>query len=204
MSVTLTCSITGSSTITHSFQSYLGQTVPSWVSLDEAQQWFVFNPPSLTADTNFAFTVKVTSSENSISKTFNVFLTVAYCQAEHCTTWATGDGRMWKTWVSGYSFYNSPGVWELGQSSTSKTSSTVTQVCAGIGVLSNAISAGVNLSSPQSAYTILNHFRLLALLLLTYAYFPQDIVDYFSGMKIASFSFSFIKRQQRNISGVDS
>ena len=75
-------------------------------------------------------------------------------------------------------------------------------------MLSNAISAGVNLSSPQSAYTILNHFRLLALLLLTYAYFPQDIVDYFSGMKIASFSFSFIPMNLNlglsTISGVDS
>ena len=52
-----------------------------------------------------------------------------------------------------------------------------------------------NLSSMTNIFLILNQMRILILLLLTEAYFPEALINYITGFKFALFSFSFISLQ---------
>lgn len=54
------------------------------------------------------------------------------------------------------------------------------------------VTALVSLSSPQGVWITLNQFQCLALLLLTGAYLPDDVVYFLSGMDFTSLSFSFV------------
>ena len=59
MSVTpdLTCSKTGTTTITYGLSAYLSNVIPSWVSLNSSTGLLTIAAPSVTADTTYPFYV---------------------------------------------------------------------------------------------------------------------------------------------------
>ena len=54
----LTCSVSGSTSITYELTSDDNGTVPSWVTLDTSDRKLKFTTPELNADTNFTFLVE--------------------------------------------------------------------------------------------------------------------------------------------------
>eukprot|EP00345_Euplotes_harpa_P003683 CAMPEP_0168330820 /NCGR_PEP_ID=MMETSP0213-20121227/7968_1 /TAXON_ID=151035 /ORGANISM="Euplotes harpa, Strain FSP1.4" /LENGTH=126 /DNA_ID=CAMNT_0008334483 /DNA_START=106 /DNA_END=486 /DNA_ORIENTATION=- len=62
-SVTFTCSVSGSSTITVEFSSDQGNLVPSWGSVDLVNSKLKFSIPDSSTDKTYTFTLKTSSSE---------------------------------------------------------------------------------------------------------------------------------------------
>ena len=77
-------------------------------------------------------------------------------------------------------------------SETVQSSQTATRVVLCAGIILAFSSAVMSMSSPQSAFSIINQFQLLILLPLIGTYLPDDIVLFLSGMDFTLFSFSFI------------
>ena len=76
-------------------------------------------------------------------------------------------------------------------SETVAASSAANQAIMGVGITSMAATSLFSLSSPQGMWSWFNEFQLL-MLLLTGAYFPQEIVKNLGGMHFTSFSLNFI------------
>ena len=65
----------------------------------------------------------------------------------------------------------------------------------GMTILVTMMLSAFNLSSMTNIFLIFNQMRILMLLLLTEAYFPDSLINYITGFKFALFSFSFISIQ---------
>ena len=70
----LTCSVSGSTTITYDLISNGNETIPSWVTLDTSDRKLKFTTPELDADTNFTFSVGATvnGETNTYINTYNL------------------------------------------------------------------------------------------------------------------------------------
>lgn len=77
-------------------------------------------------------------------------------------------------------------------SAEAKTASAVNLGVIAASTMLNVITASLTSTSLQGVWTILNYFQLLLLLLLTGAYFPLGIRNFFAGISPISFSFNFI------------
>ena len=65
-SISLTCSTSGSTSITYSLVAYNGQTLPAWVTLDSANQLLSFTTPTVSSTTVYQFAVQATISASNI------------------------------------------------------------------------------------------------------------------------------------------
>lgn len=77
-------------------------------------------------------------------------------------------------------------------SSEVQTAQTVTQGVLAAGVLASVVAAGMSMSSPQGAFSIVNQFQLLILIPLAGTYLPEDVIAFITGMDFTMFSFDFI------------
>jgi hypothetical protein len=68
----------------------------------------------------------------------------------------------------------------------------MTQAIVAIGVALGVGAATLSMSSPQGAFSMLNHIQLFILLPMIGAYLPKTVIDLITGMSFAMFSFSFI------------
>ena len=66
------------------------------------------------------------------------------------------------------------------------------QAVAGAAGGASALFSFCNLSTPTGLWITMNQFQLILLLLLTKSNIPKSIVDYSSGLKATTCSFSFI------------
>ena len=218
---TLTWSISGSTAITYSYSSDKGNSIPGWASVDSTNFKLIFDTPAITADTSYTFTLAVYTSVDPTLYYSTVYVNVkfvpAVCTVTSWNTWSVIDGTIWTIWNSGYQISSDSHSWNLIPSSSSTTSSpsspTTSSISSSsaqnttskskIGVITSLVGAGIssalvgalsimNYSSPQGIWMVINHFQLLVLLLLTEAYFPADISNFFAGVKLFNFSLNFI------------
>ena len=73
-----------------------------------------------------------------------------------------------------------------------KTAKISNQVIRLFAMILSSVSAFVSLSSPHGFFMTVKQFQLILLTLLTNAYIPKNIIEFMSGMKWLTCSFSFI------------
>ena len=78
------------------------------------------------------------------------------------------------------------------QSSEAKVASVSTMSLVGLTISMNLVTSVINFSSAQSMVSIINMIQILILLPLTGAYIPLIIIQYFLGMQVCLFNFSFV------------
>ena len=74
----LTCSVSGSTSITYDLTSDDNGTVPDWIALDTSDRKLKFTTPQLNADTNFTFSVEATVSGDT-----NTYINKYYLEVLH-------------------------------------------------------------------------------------------------------------------------
>ena len=193
VSANLTCLSSGSTTITYTFSSIYGNTVPSWGSINSTSNTLVFSPPAVTQDTTYNFTVATYVSGNVNTYYQSAFIQVDACLVSNWYVWVSGDTSKWSQWNSGYQVYFKDSSWVVSTVSSAAEASTVSTVTlTSIGMASVIATSIISLTSPQGIWISINEFQLLLLLLLTGAYFPSNISYYLTGVSFSSFSFNFI------------
>ena len=79
----LTCSISGTTDISYSLESYSGSQVPSWITIDKKTGQLNISAPEIDAITTFRFYINsaVTGTINSVQKL--IILTVIRCDIDN-------------------------------------------------------------------------------------------------------------------------
>lgn len=76
MDVNITCSLNGDTSITYELVSYNGSTVPSWISLDDANSKLTGTTEDIEADTQYMFALNATANGTTYQKV--ITLEVSY------------------------------------------------------------------------------------------------------------------------------
>ena len=190
----LSCSFSGSTSISYSTSSYKLSPVPSWVSIDSTTGIMKISAPSVSADTTFSFYVismvsGVTSSVRKLVK-----LTVSNCQAENCQIWSSSSTFVWTDWNDGYSLRS--GTWVKNIASEASQGLRFTNVLLiGIIFVIIVLMSLFNLSSMASLWAMVNQAQIFLLLLLTRAYIPLDLQNIITGTKFTLNIASYINFQ---------
>ena len=187
------CSTSGLTSITYSFSSDYGNSIPSWGSIDSVNNILIFTPPVINTDTTYNFTIESYVPGNIKSYAINVIIQVDSCQVINCEVWVSGNKSKCSKCKLGYKVYSVDSSWIISEPSASAEAATIaSQTTISTGIAASAATSLVSLTSPQGVWVTINQFQLLFILLLSGAFFPEDIVYYLTGMDFASFSFNFI------------
>ena len=76
VSINLTCSMSGTTEISHTIEGYGGYAVPSWVQLDEDNFQLLVFAPSVKSDSDYHFQIRTDVNDSSTSYHMLVNLTI--------------------------------------------------------------------------------------------------------------------------------
>ena len=199
LSLELTCSKAGSTTIIYSIANYGSSTAPAWAIIDSSSGQLSFSTPNVTADTVFPFYVNsvISGAANPIQKL--VKITVLNWAAANWLKWLGQNNTTWQTWSSGYILAS--GTWIIQTSNSSSTTSSTsnstepstTSKSVGTAIQTmNGATAGVvvvssilNTSSLSSLWWVFNQMQIFLLLVLSGVYLPIDVENILTGLKFA-------------------
>ena len=165
----------------------------------------IFDTPNVSVFTSYIFDVAVTNSNDNVVEYVTVYVTVipyssgssstATCSVQNWKTCQTNHSDKCSVCNSGYQVYSNQYLCEATQTSTEidwAKLSTISSIL--LTTLFVIMISSISLSSPQGIWIMFNHYQLLMLILLTGAYFPKQIADFFAGIKQVWFSYSFIPK----------
>ena len=219
-SLTYSCANYPGIDIAYTFTTDKGNPIPSWISFDMNGGTIIYDTPNVITDQNYEFDIKVTndhdtkveyikvyvtvkapsststsSSASTTSSTSNTSSSSVSCKVQNCNTCKTNHSDRWSVWNTGYIVYSNLDLWESTQTSRFNNMSEFITIANIVSTFILEISmVAINFSSPQGLWAVLNHYQLLMLLLLTGAYFPKEIADFFAGIKQVSFNFGFLPK----------
>ena len=121
----LTCSISGSTSISFSTANYMASTVPSWVVIDSVSGILSINAPEASLDTEYDFYINsaVSGVSSPIQKLIKLIIT--NCAAKNWKKCISTNSLACDTCVSGYVLTS--GVWDISKTTTSQSSQTTYQ-----------------------------------------------------------------------------
>ena len=67
LSINITCSINGSTSLEYTIEDYENYTAPTWISLDSQNNQFNYTTPEVTQNTDYYFTIKTNEAGSSVS-----------------------------------------------------------------------------------------------------------------------------------------
>ena len=143
-----------------------------------------------------ASTTSGTPSNSNISSNQN-------WRVQNCNVCKSNQSNRCSVCNSGYQIYSDLDLWELSNDSAfSKATEYATLSSILAWIILEALIAVLSLSSPQGLWAVFNHYQLLMLLLLTGAFFPKEIANFFAGIKQVSFNFSFLPNSNYDSSSI--
>ena len=123
----------------------------------------------------------------------SVTIQVDACQVSNWEVWVLSNTTKCSIWKSGYKVFSKDSTWIISEpSSNAHAATTTSQVTVAAGIGASTLASLISMTSPQGVWVTINQFQLLFILLLSGAFFPENIVSYLTGMDFASFSFNFI------------
>ena len=167
----LSCSFSGSTSITYSLSSHNGAIIPSFVSINSATGVLTIAAPSVSSSTNYSFNVDsaVSGVTNPVQKIIN--LTVKKCTTGCCNSQES----------------------EATKSDVAKVLRIIIQgVIAATALLSFGLSFA-NSFSFATLWSAINQIQILFLLFLTGAFIPKDIEVIITGFTICINPFSYLQ-----------
>ena len=101
--IAFSCTVSGTSTVAVVFSDGgVGNTIPSWGSVDQSANTITFNVPSVSTDTIYTFSLKVTTTETpSVFYYVTVKLYVVAWNVSNWSTWTSNDNSI-KTEILNY------------------------------------------------------------------------------------------------------
>lgn len=190
--ILLTCSISGSTPMTYSLVSSGGQPVPSWMTLNSAQQRLEYTTPTEVVTTTYNFGIQTTiSGVNSVA---TVYLSVdppvpvtpvtppvtppASVPASTPVSTTTNDDAYKNA------FRVSDEVYEAAFGSLTGCMGAVLVMC----VASIIMAQG----SIQALWSMINQFQFYILIPMVGAFIPYQLLEFLEGLDFTLFNFDFI------------
>ena len=118
----LTCSISGSTSITFSSANYMSSIVPSWLAIDSSSGILNINAPEVSLDTEHDFYINSAVSGVSSPVQKLIKLIIINCVTKNWKKCISINSLVCETCVSGYVLTS--GVWEISKNTTSQSSQT--------------------------------------------------------------------------------
>jgi hypothetical protein len=175
---------------------------PGWVNLNIAEQKITIGPtPVVGSPTLFGIGLKSAFAGSHVVKKF--LITVIPWVVSNWLRCSPSDDTICTEWLSDYTLGIAGKTWNNPSNSPNKeteedsgdettTQETITQGIIAVGVFVSLGAALASMSSPQSAFSMINQFQLYILLPMIGVYMPSKVVTYITGMSFTMFSFSFI------------
>ena len=189
MTIQLSCSFSGSTSISYSISSYGSSTVPSWITINSLTGVLTITAPNVSADTEFYFyaTSSITGVSNPVQKLIK--LTVVNCQVQNWDKCSMSSSTTWVTWSSGSTLNSDSST--IASTTSQVLSSTSTSALGASFWIITLISL-INPASIASLWGMINQAQLFFLILLTKAFIPLDVQNVITGAKFALNIASYI------------
>ena len=184
----LTCSSSGSTSISYSIASYNGASVPSWISIDSTGILKITNP-DVNSATDYSFYINSQISGSSYLVQKLITIRVNKCSASNWQKWGS-NYLTWAVWNSGYELYK--GSWNDVDIETSQRLFTVSWSIIVVTSLLALLMTTIGTDTFSSVWLMINQLQMLLLLLLTQIYMPLNVIDFIVGFKFALISFDFV------------
>ena len=190
--IQMPCTIDGTTAITYSLVQNGNESVPDFVSYDDASFTLSIVQPDVTSDTNYTFKISANTSTETHERV--VYLPIAFCQVEYCSLWSESSATSWNQCEDGFELNNDKTQcdWVYTTEVNQTSYSYATQGIASLGVLSSLASSATSKSSPQGAWAMINQLQLLIMMPLIIDNFNEEVKNYVLGMDMALLSFDFI------------
>ena len=178
----LSCSQSGTTSISFSLASYDSSQVPSWLKLDSNTGKLIISAPSVSSDTKYYFYINANISGFSSPVQKLVWVTVINWTVNDCQRWASTNGAFWEKCNSDYDLNS--GSWSassrlnLAGILSIVTISWISSAC-----LIVIVTTMMNTSSIASLWIIINQVQIFFLLFLTRAFIPNSVELVIVGFK---------------------
>ena len=212
LTIEISCSSKGSTSISFSLSGYNGTSPPSFVFVDSSTGVLNIIAPSVTASTQYSFYVdsSISGSSNAIQKI--VKLVIQKCTSSNCQKCSSTDSSVCTSCNSGYNLssgtwilsqtYTSSDTWGSAESEMSKSLKITIQTLIGVIIGIVVVLWIFEITSLAGLYALINQLKILFFVLLTGVFISKDIQNVISGLKILLNPFYYISGQ--NIVGLPS
>ena len=207
LTLDITWSFSGSTSISFSLSDYGGVTRPSWVSVDSTSGSLTVATPNLLRSTSYSFYLTSTVSGVSSNIQKLVTLSIIIWSDANWQTWSSSE--TWTTCKSGYTL--SSGTWVIPTPAPSSASNTKAIINTNTELLNTAsgekvtvvvfvsvaLATALLLSIPDASSTawlwsLINQVQIFFLLLLTRAFIPDAVQQVISNPSFALNPFESI------------
>ena len=199
--VYLPCLISGgSATANAEFVLDQGYSFPSTWAIDLTNNKINFTTPYTSVDIINNYLIKVQTTED-LQHIFYIKIKIYInsCKISNWCNWKSDDDSRWVVWNSSYILSNNAWIYspilqsQQDKSDIASASAIILVVAGWVWIGTSVINSILTFTSPQDLWSIVNQFQTLLLLLLTNAYFPDEITNTFIGIaQYLTFSFNFM------------
>ena len=161
----LSCSYSGSTSISYSLSIYNGAILPSFVLIDSATGVLTIATPSVSSSTTYSFYITSTISGMSSPVQKIINLTVNKCTASNCQLCLATNSAVCSSCNSGYNLNFGSCILNVSEAETSGTAeplSMSSQAALGAIALFLIGSSLNNLSSLASLWSVINQMQILS------------------------------------------
>ena len=189
----LSCSFSGSTSITYSMSSYNGAIIPSFVSIDPTTGVLTIAAPSVSSSTIYSFYITsiISGVSGSVQKIIN--LTVKKCTVSNCQKCLVADSTVCTSWNSGYNLNSGSCTLNVSEVPKAAVEQSSVQIITGATLVLGLASSLLNASSMASLWSMVNQTQIFFLLLITGAYIPIEIESIITGLKICLNPFAYFQ-----------
>ena len=212
LAIDISCSSTGSTSISFSLSGYNGTNPPSFVFVDSSTGVLNIIAPSVTASTQYSFYVDSSISGSSNVNQKIVKLAIQKCTSSNCQKCSSTDSSVCTSCNSGYNLrsgawiftqtYIASETWGSTESEMSKSLKITIQTLVGVIIGFVVVLWIFEITSLAGLYALINQLKILFFVLLTGVFISKDIQNLVSGLKILLNPFYYISGQ--NIVGLPS
>ena len=165
----LSCSISGSTSITYSLSSYNGAIIPSFVSIDPTTGVLTIAAPSVSSSTAYSFYITSTISgmSSSVQKIINLTINKSTssnnqnCTASNCQLCSATNSAVCSSCNSGYSLNSGSCILNVSQANKAEVEQSSVQIITGATLVVGLASSLLNSSSMASLWSMLNQIQIL-------------------------------------------
>ena len=165
----LSCSFSGSTSITYSLGSYNGAIIPSFVSINSTTGVLTIAAPKVSSSTTYSFYILSTIQgvADSVQKIINLTVnkcadsTLQKCTASNCQECSTTDNNVCKSCISGYNLISSSCILFVPEVPKAEVEKSSVQIITGTALVLGFASSLLNASSMASLWSMINQNQIL-------------------------------------------
>ena len=157
----LSCSFSGSTSITYNLSSYNGAIIPSFVSIDSTTGVLTIVAPNVSSSTTYSFYITSTISGMSSPVQKIINLTINKCTAFNCQLCSATNFAVCTSCNSGYNLNSGSCILNVSETNKAAVEQSSVQIITGATLVLGLASSLLNSSSMASLWSMVNQTQIL-------------------------------------------